>query len=309
MTKYLLFLFILIGIWCLFASSAQAVTFPQNTTLEVTVSGAVNSFTIEAGSEADELVTNTSSFQVKVSPGQNFVVNSTSKKTFNNDSGYATHCATGQSAIAISIAQGEPQKTVIVTPNGDTCALSATGGTSSGGSSTGGAGSSTTSTATTPTATPLAYATPAPIAYVPSSGGVTLKILTATLNVRNSPISGKIVDKVLANQVYTYTATQNGWYKIQKNGVDLGWVSGQYVKVTNAATPTPTPKQTSGTVKVVASVKFLNVRNTSSTAGKIVTKILSGETYTYTATQNGWYKIQKNGADLGWVSGAYVMVK
>ena len=51
---------------------------------------------------------------------------------------------------------------------------------------------------------------------------------------------------------------------------------------------------------------YLNVRSSPSTAGKIVTQIHPGETYTYLTTQSGWYEIDLPAGAAGWVIGEYV---
>lgn len=61
-----------------------------------------------------------------------------------------------------------------------------------------------------------------------------VKITASSLNVRQTPGTGKIIASVKKNSVYEYTSTQkvNGvtWYKIKVNSKISGWVSGQYAK-------------------------------------------------------------------------------
>jgi hypothetical protein len=59
-------------------------------------------------------------------------------------------------------------------------------------------------------------------------------------------------------------------------------------------------------LKIVGDVDWVNVRTGNSTKTAIVGKALPGEEYVYTDVQNGWYKIQKNGKDFGWVNGQYI---
>ena len=96
----------------------------------------------------------------------------------------------------------------------------------------------------------------------------------------------------------------NGWYKIQKDGKDLGWVSAKYTAKVSV------PVQESSVVtkiKIVSGIGYLNVRNGPSLTNKVVGKVLSGETYVSTEMSNGWYKIQKDGKDFGWVSAKYAV--
>lgn len=61
-----------------------------------------------------------------------------------------------------------------------------------------------------------------------------------------------------------------------------------------------------GKVKVAKGIRWLNVRDSASTRGKIIGKVLSNESYDFSSLSNGWYKIKKNGSDWGWVFGGYV---
>ncbi|HRN96652.1 MAG TPA: SH3 domain-containing protein [Candidatus Levybacteria bacterium] len=53
-------------------------------------------------------------------------------------------------------------------------------------------------------------------------------------------------------------------------------------------------------------VGFLRVRSTPSTAGTQLGTVDPGEIFSYTETQNGWYKITLTNGTQGWVSGTYV---
>lgn len=50
----------------------------------------------------------------------------------------------------------------------------------------------------------------------------------------------------------------------------------------------------------------LNVRSEPSVNGDLVTTVNPGETYEYSDTQDGWYKIMTEDGSVGWVSGDYV---
>ena len=75
----------------------------------------------------------------------------------------------------------------------------------------------------------------------------------------------------------------------------------------SVSTPAPSPLATSGKVKVVSSVAWLNVRSSNSASSAVVTKVLPGQEFIFTDFKNGWYKIQKDGKDFGWVFGKYVL--
>ncbi len=53
---------------------------------------------------------------------------------------------------------------------------------------------------------------------------------------------------------------------------------------------------------------YLNVRATPSSSAKQLAQVHPGETYPYTATQSGWYKITLTDGSEGWVSGQYITV-
>ncbi|MDP3792299.1 MAG: SH3 domain-containing protein [bacterium] len=73
------------------------------------------------------------------------------------------------------------------------------------------------------------------------------------------------------------------------------------------SSPVAPPVATSGKVKVVSSVAWLNVRDLNSTSGKVIAKVLPGQEFKFVDYKNGWYKIQKDGKDFGWVFGVYVL--
>lgn len=53
-------------------------------------------------------------------------------------------------------------------------------------------------------------------------------------------------------------------------------------------------------------VGFLRVRSAPSTAGRQLGTVDPGEIFSYTETENGWYKITLRDGTQGWVSGTYV---
>lgn len=77
-----------------------------------------------------------------------------------------------------------------------------------------------------PSSTPISIvASPAPVKQL-----MVKPTPTGYLNVRSQPSSGaKVVAQVHPNEVYTYTDTKSGWYKITLKDGTSGWVSGQYV--------------------------------------------------------------------------------
>lgn len=83
---------------------------------------------------------------------------------------------------------------------------------------------------------------------------------------------------------------------------------------TPTPTPTPTPETEIDPAEIFApklTIKntptgYLNVRDKASTAGKQLTQVHPGETYSYSNQQNGWYFIKVSDNLEGWVLGDYV---
>ena len=79
-----------------------------------------------------------------------------------------------------------------------------------------------------------------------------------------------------------------------------------------SATPKPEEKKIETDQKATSlKVKdtptgYLNVRSEASVSGEIVDKVDPGETFPYTAEQDGWYKITLPSGEEGWVSGEYI---
>jgi type IV pilus assembly protein PilC len=53
-------------------------------------------------------------------------------------------------------------------------------------------------------------------------------------------------------------------------------------------------------------VGYLNVRDSASRQGKLILKVMPGEVFEYTDTENDWFKITLPGGASGWVIGTYV---
>lgn len=96
-------------------------------------------------------------------------------------------------------------------------------------------------------------------------------------------------------------------------GTDNGETATNLEKVsptpTTSTTPSPTKSDDKNTAQIEIDetpVGFLRVRSTPSTGGTQIGTVEPGEKYTYTDTQNGWYKITLDDGEEGWVSGTYV---
>ncbi|MED3690952.1 D-alanyl-D-alanine carboxypeptidase family protein [Peribacillus butanolivorans] len=124
---------------------------------------------------------------------------------------------------------------------------------------------------------------------------------TANLNVRTGPsTANKIIATVKQGTKLTVTGKNaNGWLKVSLNG-QTGYVSGQYVKISNSSSSTATVTYTA--------TANLNVRTGPSTANKIITTVKQGTKLTVTGKNvNGWLKVSLNG-QTGYVSSKYVKI-
>lgn len=86
-------------------------------------------------------------------------------------------------------------------------------------------------------------------------------------------------------------------------------LAGGAVSTSTPVIPTPTPSLTHALTITSTPTGYLNVRNGPSTTDNQITQVHPGETYPYTATQNGWYQITLPNGTTGWVSGQYVKVQ
>lgn len=115
-------------------------------------------------------------------------------------------------------------------------------------------------------------------------------------------------DPEFFKKVFCINNNEFAWYKKGTDYTSVNQIPLYSRK--SASFPSPSPAvapTTSGKVKVVSSVAWLNVRDSNSTSGKVVGKVLPGQEFTFVDLKNDWYKIQKDGKDFGWVSGKYVL--
>jgi len=142
----------------------------------------------------------------------------------------------------------------------------------------------------------------------------------SSLNVRSTPsTSGKIVDKLKANQIVTVLSESNGWSKIKVNNKE-GYVSSQYLKVkatkneeeikneTDKSKDVEDKKDLKEKVVNINANSNLNVRANASTSSKVLTKLSSGTVVTVISESNGWSKIKVNNVE-GYVSSEYLAEK
>jgi uncharacterized protein YraI len=149
--------------------------------------------------------------------------------------------------------------------------------------------------------------TSAPPVSEPAPGTPTLNS-TVNLNVRPQPnTDGDPIGRISPSTAYAIVGEQAGWYAINYNG-QTGWVSAQYVTVSNATASSggAPASATSGRVAVMAS--NLNVRATGAIDGAKIGTAPIGSAYLKTGEANGWYQIDFGG-QIGWVSGKYITIE
>lgn len=282
-----------VGLVFLLSADALAVGdayFPQDTTLQITVGSTLTSYTINAGSDADSLVVNPSSFVITISAGERFIVGSSARHLFVNDGGYSTNCASGTSS-ALDITGGSTQKVITVTPDGTTCTVvsGGGGGTGGGGSAVGGVPTQTTAIAST---SPLP--TPVP---VPS-------LVSRLSPVPSAQEAVKLFRKAGDPKVYIQGA--DGllrWVRTLKdfNAAGYSWADVQVV-----ADKDFVKLRIAGNLKVVGGIGWLNVRDGASLRSKIIGRALPNQELDKLGSRGGWLHIVFNGGK-GWVFAKYVI--
>lgn len=144
----------------------------------------------------------------------------------------------------------------------------------------------------TPTETPAAD-TPQ---QTPSSTDVNETVLiTANVNLRggNDESAQRITTMIVGDQATRIETTDNGWSKVQYNGME-GYVKSDYVT---------TFRLTGDTVKPTTTI---NVRLEASETANMAGQVTSDTTLTrYAACDNGWSQIQFNGG-VGYVKTEYL---
>ena len=355
--------------------------FPQDTTVNLTLSGTSTDFTVVSESEANEVTVNTSSITVNISPGQTFKLKSSDGDKLTNDGGVSYSCSGGESVLTLTVSS---IKTVVISPDPATCSGSGGGG-GGGGVGSGSASTSTSTSTATPTPAPgqtsptVATAKPEqynlkdgdvvsaggsddPDVYIVNAYGYKRLFLNPVIFSFYGHLGGFSKIKNIASTTRNVFPTSGLFrncetndpkvYGVEVTGEDIGmlhWVNTTgtqavaddpnffkkvfcinnnefawykkgtaYTSVnqiplysrttsTSSSSPSSSPVATSGKIKVVSSVAWLNVRDSGSTSGKVIAKVLPGQEFTFVDFKNGWYKIQKDGKDFGWVFGGYVV--
>ena len=144
----------------------------------------------------------------------------------------------------------------------------------------------------------MALALSATASFANSNEGT---VTADALNVRSGPsTSYSITTKLYKGDKVEILETSNGWHKIKASNGKIGWVSGDYIKVSSGST-----SQTS--YKATVTATSLNVRSGAGTSYSVITKLSKGTVVdVIESASNGWKKIKTSGGTTGWVSGDYL---
>ena len=147
----------------------------------------------------------------------------------------------------------------------------------------------------------MALALSATASFANSNEGT---VTADALNVRSGPsTSYGITTKLYKGDKVEILETSNGWHKIKASNGKIGWVSGDYIKVSSGSTSQPS----TSTIKATVTATSLNVRSGAGTSYSVITKLSKGTVVdVLESASNGWKKIKTSGGTTGWVSGEYL---
>ena len=147
----------------------------------------------------------------------------------------------------------------------------------------------------------MALALSATASFANSNEGT---VTADALNVRSGPsTSYGITTKLYKGDKVEILETSNGWHKIKASNGKIGWVSGDYIKVSSGSTSQPSTSTTKATVTATS----LNVRSGAGTSYSVITKLSKGTVVdVLESASNGWKKIKTSGGTTGWASGDYL---
>ena len=147
----------------------------------------------------------------------------------------------------------------------------------------------------------MALALSATASFANSNEGT---VTADALNVRSGPsTSYSITTKLYKGDKVEILETSNGWHKIKASNGKIGWVSGDYIKVSSGSTSQPSTSTTKATVTATS----LNVRSGAGTSYSVITKLSKGTVVdVLESASNGWKKVKTSNGTTGWVSGSYL---
>ena len=137
-------------------------------------------------------------------------------------------------------------------------------------------------------------------------------INTSALNVRQGAGTNySIIGKLYKGDVVNILSSSNGWYKIKLSNGSTGWVSSQYITLSDSSsdsgnTPSDSEDSTEINKKGTVNTSALNVRQGAGTNYSIIGKLYKGDVVNILSSSNGWYKIELSNGSTGWVSSQYI---
>ena len=138
-------------------------------------------------------------------------------------------------------------------------------------------------------------------AFADSDEGV---VKADVLNVRSGPSTdNEVIGKLYENNTVKILESSNGWYKIQKNDGQTGWVSGEYITLKSNSGNDSSSKSS---FKATVTASVLNVRSGPSTNDIVISKINTGTEVEVLEESNGWYKVKLKNGQVGWASAQYL---
>ncbi|NNV04705.1 N-acetylmuramoyl-L-alanine amidase, partial [Brevibacillus sp. MCWH] len=121
--------------------------------------------------------------------------------------------------------------------------------------------------------------------YVKTTGVVNAD----SLNVRQGPsVDHKVITTLKKGTKVSIVGQENGWYKISLSNNGYAYVGKSYIDLKT---------------KTVVNCESLNVRETPSKDGKILSTLKKGEKVDILGEENGWLKISYKKESYGWVNG------
>ncbi|GHU68024.1 hypothetical protein AGMMS49983_20080 [Clostridia bacterium] len=139
----------------------------------------------------------------------------------------------------------------------------------------------------------------------------TVNVGASVLNVRSGPATGYTIVTSLKNGVkVTITGQSADWWRIDLGSGKLGFVSGAFVTMDAAATPTTpaaptTPTAKTGTVNTPGT--YLNIRSGAGTNHSVIGSLKHGAALSITGESGSWYTISYNGK-TAYVSKSFVTI-
>ena len=126
--------------------------------------------------------------------------------------------------------------------------------------------------------------------YITLDGEVTVD----KLNVRKGPaITYDIIGSFSKNDGVDLLSIKNGWYKIEMEDGKIAWTNGQYITLAGEVT-----------------ADKLNIRKGPATSYDIVgNKVKEDKVKVLKAFENGWYEIELEDGETGFICGKYVDTK